>query len=74
MRGSSAPALGAVHRRPGLQSLKEAIGDLHRRGVRVIISGANERVRDKLAIAGILERVGAGNCFADFEQALAAAK
>jgi SulP family sulfate permease len=58
----------------GLQSLEEAIDDLHRRGVRVIISGANDRVRDKLANAGILERVGAGNCFPDFEQALAAAK
>jgi SulP family sulfate permease len=58
----------------GLQSLEEAIDDLHRRGVRVIISGANERVREKLANGGILERVGAGNCFPDFEQALAAAK
>jgi sulfate permease, SulP family len=58
----------------GLQSLEEAVGDLHRRGVRVIISGANERVTDKLRNAGILELVGAGNCFPDFEQALAAAK
>jgi SulP family sulfate permease len=58
----------------GLQSLEEAIGDLHKRGVRVIISGANERVREKLANAGILDQVGAGNCFGDFEQALAAAK
>jgi SulP family sulfate permease len=58
----------------GLQSLEEAIDDLHKRGVRVIISGANDRVREKLANGGILERVGAGNCFPDFEQALAAAK
>ena len=58
----------------GLQTLEEVIGDLQRRGVRVILSGANERVRDKLENAGILELVGAGNVFADFQDALAAAK
>ena len=57
----------------GLQRLEEAIRDLQRRGVRVMISGANERVHGKLANAGILELVGAGNSFAEFPQALAAA-
>jgi SulP family sulfate permease len=56
----------------GLQRLEEAIRDLQRRGVRVMISGANERVHGKLANAGILELVGSNNSFAEFEQALAA--
>jgi sulfate permease, SulP family len=57
----------------GLQRLEEAIRDLQRRGVRVMISGANERVQGKLENAGILELVGQGNSFAEFAQALAAA-
>jgi SulP family sulfate permease len=57
----------------GLQRLEEAIRDLQRRGVRVMISGANERVHGKLENAGLLELLGSGNSFADFAQALAAA-
>ena len=37
------------------------------------IAGANERVHGKLERAGILQLAGAGNSFARFEQALAAA-
>jgi SulP family sulfate permease len=58
----------------GLQALEEAIADLHRRGVRVMICGANERVRGKLERAGIVELVGAENCFRDFGEALEACR
>jgi SulP family sulfate permease len=57
----------------GLQCLEEAIRDLQRRGVRVMISGANQRVQGKLEKAGILELVGPGNSFREFAQALAEA-
>jgi SulP family sulfate permease len=56
----------------GLQRLEEAIVDLQRRGVRVMISGANERVHSKLENAGILQLVGPGNSFLEFAQALEA--
>ena len=36
----------------GLQSIEEAIRDLQSRGVRVILTGANERVATKLRNAG----------------------
>jgi SulP family sulfate permease len=56
----------------GLQTLEEAIRDLQRRGVRVILSGANERVQAKLEKAGVINLVGAGNSFREFGEALAA--
>lgn len=58
----------------GLQTLEEAIRDLHKRGVNVILTGANERVTGKLKKAGILELVGAQNFFRAFDDALAALK
>ena len=58
----------------GLQTLEDAIRDLHRRGVRVILSGANERVQAKLEKAGVIDLVGAGNSFREFGEALAACK
>ena len=57
----------------GLQTLEEAIRDLHRRGVRVMLSGANERVQAKLENAGVIALVGADNSFREFGDALAAA-
>jgi SulP family sulfate permease len=57
----------------GLQCLEEAIVDLKKRGVRVMIAGANERVHGKLERAGVAELVGAGNYFRQFTQALAEA-
>src|SRR3990167_7387552 len=45
----------------GLQTLEEAIRDLQKRGVNVILTGANERVTGKLKRAGILELFGAQN-------------
>ncbi|MFO1408690.1 MAG: SulP family inorganic anion transporter [Steroidobacteraceae bacterium] len=56
----------------GLQTLEEAIRDLHRRGVRVMLSGANERVQAKLENAGIVALVGPENSFREFSDALAA--
>ena len=54
----------------GLQTLEEAIGDLHRRKVRVMLTGANERVIGKLQRAGIVELIGQENLCANLEQAL----
>lgn len=58
----------------GLQTLEEVIRDLHKRGVIVMLSGANERVRRKLARAGIIDLVGRENHFSVFDDALAAAR
>jgi SulP family sulfate permease len=54
----------------GLQTLEEVIGDLHKRGVRVLLTGANERVLFKLMRAGILDLIGDQYNFKTFEQAL----
>ncbi len=58
----------------GLQTLEEVIGGLQGRGVRVILSGANPRVSAKLQRAGIIDRVGAGNYFDQFAEAVASAR
>ncbi len=54
----------------GLQALDEVIGNLQRRGVAVMLSGARPEVHAKLAKAGIVAKVGADNCFAEFREAL----
>lgn len=54
----------------GLQTLEEVIQDLHKRNVRVMLSGANDSVTAKLARAGIIDLVGKENIFADFSQAM----
>jgi SulP family sulfate permease len=56
----------------GLQTLEEVITGLHKRGVRVILTGANKRVAGKLERAGIIELIGAGNSFGKFEDAVGA--
>jgi SulP family sulfate permease len=56
----------------GLQTLEEVIQDLHRRGVRVMLSGANDRVQSKLMKSGIIKLVGSENSFANFGLALSA--
>lgn len=58
----------------GLQSLEEAVSDLHRRKVRVMVSGANARVRAKLDKAGLVELIGRDNFFNEFADAAAAAQ
>lgn len=54
-----------------LQTLEEVIRDLHRRKVRVMLTGANERVTGKLQRAGIVDLIGAENFCENLEQALA---
>lgn len=56
----------------GLQALEEAIMDLHKRGVRVMLCGAKARVEAKLRKGGIYELLGEENAFEQFSQALAA--
>lgn len=54
----------------GLQSLEEAIQQLQRRGVRVMVCGALERVEAKLRKAGILALLGEENVHEQFVDAL----
>ncbi len=54
----------------GLQTLEEVIGDLQKRGVNVMISGANSRVAGKLMKAGIIELIGEANHFTSFDDAV----
>jgi SulP family sulfate permease len=54
----------------GLQTLEEVIHDLQSRGVRVMLCGANERVRSKLEKAGVLDLLGPGNHFNDLTDAV----
>jgi sulfate permease, SulP family len=54
----------------GLQTLEEVFRDLRRRGVRVMVTGANERVAAKLAKAGLLELIGPENFCKDLQHAL----
>ncbi|RJG14578.1 SulP family inorganic anion transporter, partial [Massilia cavernae] len=55
----------------GLLTLEEVIGALQKRGVRVMLCEANERVKGKLVKAGVLNTAGPENCVDDFSQALA---
>ncbi len=55
----------------GLQTLEEVIVELHRRKVRVVLSGANPRVAAKLERAGIVDLIGRECFFAEFREALA---
>jgi SulP family sulfate permease len=54
----------------GLQTLEEVIRDLHRRGVRVMLTGANERVQGKLEKAGLIDLLGRTNFCRDLSAAL----
>jgi SulP family sulfate permease len=54
----------------GLQTLEEVIRDLHRRKVRVMITGANERVTGKLDKAGLLDLLDRDNFCKDLPHAL----
>jgi SulP family sulfate permease len=56
----------------GLQTLEEIIEDLHRRKVRVILSGANPRVEGKLRRSGIIKLIGESNFHTEFSQAVLA--
>lgn len=54
----------------GLQTLEEVIRDLQRRRVRVMLTGANERVRGELEKAGIIDLIGRENFCENMQQAL----
>jgi len=54
----------------GLQTLEEAIGQLEKRGVAVVLCEANDVVLSKLDKTGILKMVGAKHYFQDFAAAL----
>lgn len=56
----------------GLQTLEEIIEDLQKRKVRVILSGANPKVEEKLRKGGIIRLLGDMNFHKDFSQALVA--
>jgi SulP family sulfate permease len=58
----------------GVQALEEAIEDLQRRGVRVMITGANARVTEKLERAGVVRMIGRENFCANIIEALAACR
>lgn len=58
----------------GLETLEEVIIDLHRRGVRVMITGANPTVLGKLARAGIDTLLGPDNLQPTLEAALSVVK
>ena len=57
----------------GLQALEEAVENLKKRGVSVILCEANPRVRHKLQRAGILDLLGKERYSESFAQALSAA-
>jgi len=54
----------------GLQTLEEVIGGLLKRGVRVMITGANERVTAKLVKAGVVAMMGPENFCKDLPAAI----
>lgn len=56
----------------GIQTLEEVIEELQKRGVTVMLSGANRRVSMKLRKAGIVKLVSEQNVFKTFEVALEA--
>lgn len=54
----------------GLQALEEAIKQLVKRGVSIMLCEANERVRSKLLKTGILKMIGEQNYFNSFAAAV----
>jgi sulfate permease, SulP family len=54
----------------GLQTLEEVVRDLQRRHVRVMLTGANERVTGKLEKAGLIDLIGPANFCRDLPHAL----
>ncbi|RDK07381.1 SulP family inorganic anion transporter [Cupriavidus lacunae] len=54
----------------GLQTLEAVVVTLQKRGVAVVLAEANERVREKLARAGVLAALGEGNYVDSLAQAV----
>ena len=53
-----------------IQTLDEVIGELRKRGMRVLLSEANSRVLGKLRKAGVVDMLHAGGYGASFQAAL----
>ena len=54
----------------GILTLERVIGDFQKRGIRVMVSGANEQVRAGLSRSGVLDLLGEGNFVRDFAAAV----
>lgn len=55
----------------GILTLERVIGDFQKRGIRVMVSGANEQVRASLSRSGVLKLLGEDNFVRDFSMAVA---
>lgn len=55
----------------GILTLERVIGGLQKRGIRVIVTGANEQVRAGLERSGIIALLGEGNFILEFDDAAA---
>ena len=55
----------------GILTLERVIGGLQKRGIRVIVTGANEQVRTGLERSGIVTLLGEGNFIREFDDAAA---
>ena len=55
----------------GILTLERVIGGLQKRGIRVIVTGANEQVRASLERSGIVTLLGKGNFIREFDDAAA---
>ena len=55
----------------GILTLERVIGGLQKRGIRVIVTGANEQVRTGLERSGIVTLLGKGNFIREFDDAAA---
>lgn len=55
----------------GILTLERVIGSLQKRGIRVIVTGANEQVRASLERSGIITLLGEGNFIREFDDAAA---
>jgi len=55
----------------GILTLERVISGLQKRGIRVIVTGANEQVRASLERSGIVTLLGEGNFIREFDDAAA---
>jgi len=58
----------------GIQTLDEVIENLQKRKTRVVLTGANKQVAERLKKSGLIKRIGEDNMFSSLKLALAAVK
>jgi len=58
----------------GIRTLEEVIENLQRRNIRVLLTGANQHVTERLKKAGLIDRMGQNNVFTSLHLALVAVK